>query len=213
VRFLCRGRPVLPRQNLRVRRLDSQFDFIANYEVVPLDRLDRSGGKQAYGFPDAVPLDPQQELADLPILEVRPGRGDPWVGVFYGVEYGVPPAASGRLIGWPDQWSICVVYTGGAVVMRADDPARTYEINAYPVTGALVGPEREMVVFSDFTNLVAYGPDGLLWKSPRLALDDLRVQAFDGDVLRVEGFFGGRKLDEFAVDIATGEPNGQPFHP
>ncbi len=196
-----------------MRRIDSQFDFLVNFEVVPLERVDRSGGKDAYGFPDAVLLDPQQELADRPILEVRPGRGDPWVGVFYGAGYGVPPAVSGRLIGWPDEWSICVVYAGGAVVVRADDPTNTYEINASPVTGALVIAEREMVVFSDFTNLVAYGPGGLLWQSPRLALDEVRVQAVDGDVLRVEGFFGSRKLDEFAVDIATGEPSGQPFQP
>lgn len=154
-----------------MRRIDSQFDFLVNFEVLPLERIDRSGEKKAYGFPDAVLLDPQQELADRPILEVRPGRGDPWVGVFHGAGYGVPPAASGRLIGWPDEWSICVVYAGGAVVVRTDDPTITYEINANPVTGALVLPEREMVVFSDFTNLVAYGPAGLLWQSPRLALD------------------------------------------
>lgn len=196
-----------------MRRLDSQFDFLANYELLPIDRIDRSGGKQAYGFPDAVLLDPQQELADRPILEVRPARGDPWVGVFYGAQYGVPPAVSGRLIGWPDEWSICVVYAGGGVVVRADDPTRTYEIDANPVTGALVVPEREMVVFSDFTNLVAYGPGGVLWKSPRLALDDVRVQEVDGDVLRVEGFFGVGKPHEFTVDIATGKPSGQPWQP
>ena len=152
-------------------------------------------------------------MADRPILKVEPGRGDPWVGVFYGGEYGVPPAVPGRLIGWPGGWSLCVVYASSGVVVRADDPTMTYEIDAYPVTGVVVVPERDVVLFSDFTTLSATDPAAFCARSPRLALDDVRVEEVDGDVVRVKGFFGGRKLDEFTVDIATGEPIGQPFQP
>jgi hypothetical protein len=148
------------------RRLDLQFDFLAHYEILQVDRIDHSGGKKAYGFPDAALLDPQQELADRPILEVRPGRGDPWVGVFHGGSYSVPVTMRGRVIGWPDEWSICVVYGGGGVVVRTDDPSNAYEIESDPtITGLMVIPERELVIFADWTNLVAYGRDGLVWRS------------------------------------------------
>jgi hypothetical protein len=195
------------------RRVEFSFPFLAHYEVVPLDRIDRSGGKRAYSFPDAVPVDPQQELADRPILEIRPGRGEPWVGVFCGGEWSVPPAIPGRLIGWPDELSVCVAYAGGGVVVRTDEPTNSYEIDCDPITGFVAVPERELLVFCDFLGLVAYGRDGLLWRSPRLALDDLRIDGLDGDDLHVAGYFGSQKLDSFVVDLATGLPRGQPFEP
>jgi hypothetical protein len=195
------------------RRLEFDFPFLTHYEVVPLDRIDRSGGKRAYAFPDAVTIDPQQELADRPILEIRPGRGEPWVGVFYGGESTVPPAMPGRAIGWPDEWSLCIVYAGGGVVVRADEPTKTYEIDCDPITGMLVVPERELVLFCDFLGLVAYGPGGLLWRSERLVLDELRIEDIEGDHVRVAGYFGSRKLDTFVVDLASGAPEGQPFRP
>ena len=156
---------------------------------------------------------PQQELADRPILGITPEAAEPWVGVFYGGQFGVPPAATGRLIAWPDAASFCVVYAGGGVVVRADDPTRTYEIDAYPVTGTYVVPERGIVVFADFTSLAAYDDGDLRWRSRRLALDDVRVEGVDGDALRVAGFFGGGRLDRFIVDLATGEASGQRFQP
>jgi len=138
--------------------------------------------------------------------------GDPWVGVFYGGDYNAPAVAPSRLIAWPDARSFCVVYGGSAVVVRADDPQDTYEIDTYPVTQMFVVAERGMVVFANFTNLTAYSADGLLWRSQRLALDEVRVEGIGGDALTVYGFFGASS-DRFSVDLATGEPSGQPFQP
>jgi hypothetical protein len=193
-------------------RLLVESDFPASYEVEQLDRIDRSGGRQAYGFPGAVAIDPQQDVAAGPILRVTPELGDPWLGVFYGGSSGVPPAATARLIAWPDGRSFCVLYKGGAVVVRADDPSETYEIDTYLVRGTFVVPKRGVVVFADHTNLTAYGRDGLLWRSRRLALDDLRVEGIEGDSLIVSGFFGDRTY-RFRVDLATGQAAGQPFEP
>jgi len=194
------------------RRLHLELDFPVSYEAEQLDRIDRSGGRRAYGFPDAILLDRQQELADRPILGVTPETGDPWVGVFYGGDYNAPASAPSRLIAWPDGRSFCVLYGGSAVVVRADDPRKTYEIDTYPVTQMFVAVERGVVVFADFTNLTAYGSDGLLWRSRRLALDEVRVEGIEADVLTVYGFFGGGS-DRFKVDLATGVAFGQPSQP
>ncbi len=67
----------------------------------------------------------------------------------------------------------------------ADEPASTYEIDCYPITGVLVEPERDTIVFSDSLGLVAYGRQGLIWRTRRLALDDLQIG-------HAEGNFGGR---------------------
>ena len=75
------------------------------------------------------------------------------------------------------------------------------------MTGTFVATERGIVVFADFTNLTAYSSDGLLWHSPRLALDDLRVEGIEGDTLIVYAFLGGHS-DRFSVDLATGRAEG-----
>jgi hypothetical protein len=193
-------------------RLLLELEFPVTYEVEQLDHIDRSGGRLAFGFPGAVLVNPHQDVAAGPILGVTPEAGDPWVGVFHGGGHRVPPAVTARLIAWPDGRSFCVVYAGSAVVVRADDPSETYEIDTYLVTGAFVVRERGMVVFADFTNLTAYGADGLLWRSRRLALDDLRMEGIDGDALIVHGFFGSHSA-RFRVDLATGRASGQPFVP
>jgi hypothetical protein len=199
-----------PRDNPLVSRprLLLESHFPANYQLEQLDRIDRSDGRKAYGFPGADAIDLQQDPATGPILAVTPDAGDPWVGVFHGGDPRVPPAVTARLIAWPDTRSFCVVYKGGGVVVRADDPRQTYEIDTYLITGVFVAPRHRVVVFADHTDLTAYNGDGLLWRSGRLALDEVRVEGVDGDSFIVHGFFGS-KSDRFSADIAmAGRPAG-----
>jgi hypothetical protein len=194
------------------RNIPYEIEFACDYEVAPLERIDRSIGR-AYSFPDGLPVDPQQQHADRPIVAVRPRVGDPWVGVFYGGSYLSGDAVSGRLIAWPDGHSLCVVYAGGAVVVRADNPKSTYEIAASPViTDMRVVPELELVLFADWTNLHAYGADGPVWHSRRLALDELKIDDVEAETIHVSGFFGG-SYDAFTVNARTGEASGQPYDP
>ncbi len=176
-----------------------------------LERIDRQFSSRVLTFPDAVPVDRQQELAEGPILAVAPANGEPWIGVFHGGGYGVPPAAPGQVIGWPDEKSLCVVKTGTGCLVRTDDPAKTSEIDAFPITNVLAIPDRNLVVFADFTDLIAYGPDGIAWRSGRVALDDLEIIRAEGDVLHAAGFFGSVNRAEFIVDLRTGRSSGAPY--
>jgi hypothetical protein len=192
--------------------LEDIFEFPVNYEVVALERIERLGGKRVLAFPGAQAVDPQQEQTAAPILEVRPAAAEPWIGIFYGEGYAAPPAVPGALVGLPDEWTFAVVYAGRAVLVRADDPTVTSEVPRFPITDLLVVPGEEVVLFFDFTNLVAYGKDGLLWESRRLALDDLKLIRAKGNTLHVEGFFG-EDTQHFTVDLPTGEAQGQPWQP
>jgi hypothetical protein len=190
------------------------FDFPARYEVVVLDRI--GGGHEyigrAYGFPAGGALDPQQELADGPILGVIPAEGDPWVGVFYGGGYGAPPAATSRVVGWPDEVSLCVVYTGNAVVVRSDSPEVNLELDVFPVCDVLAVPEHNMVVFADFTTLYAYNAKGFAWGTDRLVWDELKILGVEGDAVRLSGFDApANAYPEFTVDLRTGKATDRPY--
>jgi hypothetical protein len=187
-----------------LRRPELHFEFLARYEVSVLDRIRRAGAALVLSFPGAVELDDQREVSAGVVVEVVPAEGEPWVGVFEFGRERVPPAARRQVIGWPDERSICVVQGGGAWVVRSDDPTRWYEVDAFPVTDVLVVPSHELVVFADFTEAEAYGPEGLVWRTGRVAVDDLTLVEAVGDELRVTGFAGATRHHPFVIDLRTG---------
>jgi hypothetical protein len=185
------------------RFLESEFDFPARYEVEQLRQLDRSTARAVYGFPDAYAVDPQQQQkADRPIILVRPTEKEPWIGVFYGGGYNYPAGARDRLIGWPDEVSFCVVYAGGATVVRTDAPKEAFEIETFPITGVLVAPAHGLVVFSDFTSFTAYNRTGLRWQA-EVASDEATLSHVEGEALVGTGFVAG-STHPLQVDLATG---------
>ena len=192
------------------RQIGSHFEFARRYEIEQLERIERGGGIRVVGFPGAVEVDAQLEMAAGPILRVEPADAAPWVGVFYGSDtYGVPPAAPGRLIGWPDGRSLCVVYAGSGTVVRTDNPDESYGIDCFPITDLRVVPSHELIVFAGFTNLTSYGAGGLRWTTDRLVWDDLSIVRVEGDRLIASGFNApSNRNDEFAVNLATGHPDG-----
>jgi len=191
-------------------KTDFDLSFAARYELVPLERIPRTGEfGRAYGYPGAFALDPQQEMAAGPILGVRPAKGEPWVGVFAGGGYGVPPAAPEQVVGWPDEESFCVVKTGSGVVVRAREPRADREIDVFPICDVVSIPEPTLVIFANFTDLTAYGPEGIAWQSGRLVADDLKIVSLEGAHLRVSGYAWGADV-EFLVDVATGVAPDKP---
>ena len=142
-------------------------------------------------------------MVDGPIIRVNPSVGQPWVGVFYGGGYGVPPAASGRLLGWPDQVSLCVVYAGVSVVLRTDAPEETFEIESFPITSVLVAAEHEVVVFSDFTTFTAYDRGGLRWRK-EVASDNATLLSVEGDEIAGTGSVNGVNHRSIRLKLANG---------
>jgi hypothetical protein len=187
-----------------VRKLEWVFEFPARFEVQELDELPgQRGTTEVFYFPGATP----GGRATGPMLRIAPSRPEPWIGLFHCGDYlgghWFPPARR-YLIGWPDEESFCVVCGGLGCVARANEPKATFEIEAHPITDVLVVPERRLVVFANFTDLIAYRSDGVIWRSGRLVTDDLRIIRADGDTLYVAGYYLGHR-GEFGVDLRTGE--------
>jgi hypothetical protein len=185
------------------RKLEWIFEFPARFEIHELDELPgRPRTADVFYFPGAT----SGGRATGPMLRIAPSGRQPWIGLFHcGDHRGgdwFPPARR-FLIGWPDEESFCVVCGGLGCVARANEPKTTFEIEAHPVTDVLVLPEQRLVIFANFTDLIAYGGEGVVWRSGRLVTDDLRIVRADRDELRVTGYYLGHR-EEFGVDLRSG---------
>lgn len=61
-----------------------------------------------------------------------------------------------------------------------------------------------LLLISDQSSIIAFGHDGVVWDSGRVALDDLKVVGFDGRGIVCTGYDGGELPTEIVLDPATG---------
>lgn len=136
-------------------------------------------------------------------LKIRPGNGKSWVGVFaFGYEL---PSAFSRVLSSPDPDRVCIVSRGAAYIVKAGEAADWEQIPILPVLDVRVIAEHRFLLFADFTRLAAYGGGGLVWQSPRVCWDELKITNVTRD--RIEGVgYDPTNLGQsrFAVDIGTG---------
>lgn len=106
------------------------------------------------------------------LVMVSPYVGQPWLGVFaFGYD---SPKALSCIYSCPHGESLCVVSAGQGHIVRADDPYICEKVEAYPVLDARPLPTNRLLVFADFTKMVAYGPGGIAWTTSRLSSDGCR---------------------------------------
>src|ERR1700730_3319285 len=184
------------------RMLDVDLKFPRSYEAEEVREIPGAGELDVpvLYFPRPVHRSEHEGLW----LRIRAENGKPWIGVF-AFGYTSPPAFS-RVVSSPDPERLCVVAKGAAYLVKANEPDRWERIPVSPVLDIRSAPEHGLLILGDFTRLVAYGSKGLVWKSPRICWDDLKIVAVSSD--RIEGVGSDpTNLDAsrpFAVDIETG---------
>jgi hypothetical protein len=138
-------------------------------------------------------------------LKVKAASGKSWVGVF-AFGYPSPPAFS-RVVSSPDPDRFCVIANGAAYIVKSDEPKVWDKIPVMPVLDVRLVPERELIVFSDFTHLVAYRNNSLAWQSPRVCWDDLKIIRITRELIEGVGYDPTNSITHerpFAVDLETG---------
>ncbi len=101
---------------------------------------------------------------------------------------------------------LCAISGGYAYMINTRSPREWQQVEYKPVVEVRPIPEAGLLVFASFHTLLAYGPEGIRWKTQRLTSEGLRL----GDV--VSGSLSGWGWDmltdrefPFAVDLVTGE--------
>ena len=136
-------------------------------------------------------------------LRFHAASGKNWVGVF-AFGYDSPPAFS-RVVSSPNPGRACVIAKGRGFLVSADDSEQWEEIQILPVLDVRAIPERQILVFANFTHLAAYGSNGLVWRSPRVCWDELKIVDVTRDTIEGTGFDPTTQRESrFVVDLENG---------
>lgn len=165
-----------------------------------------------YGFDrDGRLVDPFVSRWGSPaVVRVVPDDGAPWVGMFPAGGFGGDSAA----FACPAPRHLGVMAEGEVYVIDVLDPAR--DAAAVAVTDVHqvdAIAEANLLLFVRSVDLVALGPEGPRWRTPRLGLDSLRVVRSTAHeiVCTVDNLaVGGSEAEEITLDPSTGEQRAGP---
>lgn len=141
------------------------------------------------------------------LVEVRPDDGESWLGTF-AFGHIVPKGVCG-IFTMPDPQALCVVAKGEGYIVRANAPKSWEPVRVTPIIDVRPVRAQEIVVFAEFTRLVAYGHAGIKWETKRLSWDNLKITEVTNKLLNGEFWdIRSETIGSFAVDLATGAHRG-----
>jgi hypothetical protein len=184
--------------------------FISDYSAEPEPEFPGDGQWQdpVFGFDrDGTLMEPFESRWGTPLTvafdATRTGR---WVGFFAAGGLG---GVTG-LIACPLPTESCVLNDGLAYVVSVDNPRKGASLASNQVTQVVRVPTLPLVLLVSFCDMVALGSSGIAWRSPRLALDDLRVESVSEEAISCSRYvISGSstiQLDPLTGKVMAGTP-------
>ncbi len=181
-----------------------ELTFAHDYEIELAEELPPGPGrvKQIY-FPGGS----ERGGRDGILLEVIPTGAAPWIGIF--ARRRIHSEDCSGVYSCPDRRTFCVVSDGRCYIVQADDPAVWEEIPCQPIVQVVLSTEAGLILFVDYTHLVAHGAHGLAWETKRLSWDGLEILTVTRELIQGVAWdpVEDREL-EFLVDPRTGRHEG-----
>lgn len=140
---------------------------------------------------------------------LTPTEGEPWIGV---VASGPFPtlAPSNAVFSCPNPRQFCIVLNGQALIIDSDRPGKSVAVPCAPILDVKILLENELLLLSDYTGVVAWGRNGLAWRTCPVAFNGVEILYSD------ENYIYGSTLDEdgpnpyapFQIEVKTGRTTG-----
>lgn len=171
--------------------------FSHDYEVEVLDEL--PSGRKIYYYPGSS----TQGGKDGVLVKITPLHGESWVGVFSFGE--ITPKGVSGVYTLPNADKLCVVSRGAGYFVSANNPADWAEVKSIPVIDVRSVLSQGIVLFANYTELIAYDSSGVKWRTERLAFDGFRIVGLTDNRLRGEYYDIRSESEEtFELDLLTG---------
>lgn len=176
------------------------LSFESNYTVEIINEL---GSEERYYYPNGNMIGGKDGL----IIKISPSNSNAWIGVF---AYG-ELARNGTfgVYTMPNPNQLCVVSNGAGYIVNSDNPENWTEVKSIPITDVRCIEKQKIILFADYTQLVAYDETGIKWRTDRLAYDSLKILWVDDNILKGE-FWNIRNEDNqiFEVNLNDGSQIG-----
>jgi len=141
-------------------------------------------------------------------LVVHPSDSESWVGLF---AHSGLDGVSG-VFAMPGSSSLCVSIGGLALVLNVDQPEDGALVASASAQQVVASAVPALLLVSTFTELTAFDGNGIAWRSPRLALYDLRILAIDGMTIRCTGTGDSGSSALIEVNTLTGLPKSRTWN-
>jgi len=174
--------------------------FSANYQCEWLEELPQPEGVRHLYFPGATSVGG----ADGVLIQVEPKSYPAWIGTFaYGT---LSPKGITKVFSMPDPNCLCVVARGQGYIVPAAEPTKYQDLAFHPILDVRIVPKQGLIVFANFTELLAYDASGIRWRTKRLAWDSLKITEVTDDIIRGEFWdIRSEQMSSFIVDLRTGD--------
>lgn len=136
-------------------------------------------------------------------VRIEPDEGPAWTAQF---EYGFDSVE--KVCASPSPNHLLVVARGQGYLVQADSPEQWDYIAVNPILDIQRVPDLQILICLDFQDLVAYGPDGLMWRIEHLGLDDVEITNLFPNEIQGFARHPTRGRVPFRIDPATGEVEG-----
>ena len=81
----------------------------------------------------------------------------------------------------PNPDIFCAIINGVGYWVDTIHPEKWQEMELLPVKRVIAIPSREMILFHDYTDMMAYGTNGVLWTVNRLSADGIEILEIEND--------------------------------
>jgi hypothetical protein len=145
-------------------------------------------------------------------LLVHPARGGQFLATC-ALGFTAPSMPTG-VFSCPNPDELCAVAGGYAYMIDALHPERSTHVPLKPVVEILPIPSQNLLVFTGFHTIYAWGATGEAWHSSRLSWEGIRISGVEGEILHGTGWNMLTDKDvPFAIDLRTGRHEGGAYSP
>jgi len=141
------------------------------------------------------------------LVKVISSEGKSWVGVFAFGEINTNGISG--IYSMPDPNKFCIISKGAGYIVSSNNPTDWKQVKVIPVTDVRSIKHQKIIVFADYTELLAYDEFGIKWRTERLAYDGFKIIEVTESYLKGE-FWNIRNeaYDIFEIDLITGSQVG-----
>lgn len=146
------------------------------------------------------------------IVRFYPTQRLPWIGIF---AFGdMLPNGKCEVYPGPGRNHLSIVARGEAYIVSPDDPESFERVLCCPNICTIPIPSRGLVLFHDYTEVIAHNESGLAWRTDRISWDGIEIdKVTPNEVVGKSWDAPNEKKIEFRINLANGKFEGGALPP